>query len=182
MITLITNTAYHMFWLAISIIWTLDLNQEQTNGDQNIFSIKLWNILLCTGSLNILVNIVMVTLCFPVRSISVYHLVQALYGKRDVFEDLTDVSSEITPEILRRFVELEMAKGAELVENTACNKGEDLTRWIKGLGVYQKSRSSGTYVDPRDQQIQRSWPSSDTSSLVEERESTASLRMLEVDR
>merc|ERR1719384_13412 len=118
-IILSTNCAY---FFAIVIIRTQDSINTQFGGSPACS----WMLVVNLGLLNLGINAAMVTLCFPLRSINIYHLIRALCKKEHrTFSRHRRKSSEteISPMVLRQYYELELEKKRkrEVMQNTLHN-------------------------------------------------------------
>merc|ERR1719483_1968473 len=141
-VTLTTNLILYTALLVVGILYILGrLNPE------NEHSMDIWTLYLNVGAVNVTINMVMVTLCFPFRSINVYFLLRALCFESRRFPMPDEPSLELSPEQLREFAELERARLELAKKNTLLNESHK-KKILRGLKKDLK---------PGQRLIQRNW-------------------------
>jgi len=150
-VTLTTNLILYTALLVVGILYILDrLNPEKEH------SMCIWTLYLNVGVVNVTINMVMVTLCFPFRSINVYFLLRAFCFESRRFPITDEPSLELSPEQLREFAELERARLELAKKNALLNESHKK----KVLRVLKKDLMPGQRL------IQRSWEKNPVTGRV----------------
>jgi len=101
--SLTTNLIQYVGLLIIGILGYFASAHTNTYGEDAFW---LWSIFLSLSIWNIIINVTMVTICFPLRSLNVPVLIASIW-KCQGFEDMTFQQVDFTPEQIQEFMEAE---------------------------------------------------------------------------
>jgi len=175
-VALTTNLVMYTGLLILGILYILGRLDEVGKS-----SFWVWIVYLNVGCLNTSINIAMVLLCSPFRSMNIYYLWLDVFNQNS-FPKLRDVSSDYSPEQLAEFVELERAKEMKLKRNTELNSRRKIA-----------VRNIKTKLAPGQRVIQRNWekcpvtgkvrflPTPSSSPISDSSESSSSGILLVID-